>query len=63
MRAMLPITEGVFWLLALVALAPTAACQWVIGKGVGSHAVFGQLLTDLWHFGRWRRRGGGRMPC
>jgi len=61
-RALLRINEGVFWLLALLALAPTAACQWAAGKGLGSPAVFGQLLTDLWHFGR-RRRGGGRMPC
>jgi hypothetical protein len=61
-RALLRITEGVFWLLALVALAPTAACPWVMGKGVGSPAVLGQFLTDLRHFGRWRCRGGGRMP-
>ena len=61
MRALLRVSEGAFWLLALVALAPTAACQWAAGRGLGSPAVFGQFLADLWHFGRWRR--GGRMPC
>ena len=62
MRALLRISEGAFWLLALAALAPTAACQWVMGKAVGSPAVFGQFLTHLWHLGQ-QRRGGGRMRC
>src|SRR5262249_53898345 len=49
MRALLRISEWAFRLLALAALTPTAACQWAVGWGVGSPAVFGQLLADLWH--------------
>jgi hypothetical protein len=51
-RALLRVSEGAFWLLALVALAPTAACQWVVGKGVGSPAVFRKFLSDLWNSDR-----------
>ena len=56
------ITEGLFWLLALLALAPMVACQWVIGKGVGSSAVFTQFLGDLAHF-RQGRHGTRRTPA
>ena len=61
MRALLRASEGAFWLLALVALAPPAACQWAVGWGVGAPVVFGRFLAGLWQFGRWWR-GGGRMP-
>jgi hypothetical protein len=56
------ITEWLFWLLALLTLAPMAAFQWVMGKGVGSAAVYTQFLSDLGHFGRWWH-AHRRMSC
>jgi len=37
-----------FWLLALLTLAPTAACQWVIGKCLRSPIVFRLFIAGLW---------------